>query len=150
MEFTPCHPQPFTFQQAISFDPEVSADEISRLQNSISHLKRTQEELQEYGDDPDIAQAIKENNQTLASQDERIFMLKLALTQRGASNATGAHYDLPPEPAPESRNGRHASGGFGTGDIGLEPLDAPLPGGNSGLGSSNSTGEDEEESGVHL
>ncbi|KAG1762689.1 hypothetical protein EDD22DRAFT_890261, partial [Suillus occidentalis] len=72
MEFTPCHPQPFTFQQAISFDPEVSADEIGRLQNSISHLKRTQEELQEYAEDPDIAQAIKENNETIASQDERM------------------------------------------------------------------------------
>ncbi|KAG1883330.1 hypothetical protein F4604DRAFT_1737600 [Suillus subluteus] len=147
MDFTPCHPQPFTFQQAISFDPEVSADEISRLQNSISHLKRTQEELQEYAEDPDIAQAIKENNQTLASQDERIFMLKLALTQHGASNATSAHYDLPPEPEPESRNGRH--GGF-TSDNGLEPLDTPLPGDNSGLGPSNSTEEDEQESGVHL
>ncbi|KAG1775849.1 hypothetical protein EV702DRAFT_1113371 [Suillus placidus] len=147
MDFTPCHPQPFTFQQAISFDPEVSADEISRLQNSISHLKRTQEELQEYAQDPDIAQVIKENNQTLASQDERIFMLKLALTQRGASNATSAHYDLPPEPELESRNGH---GGF-TGDNGLEPLDAPLPGDSSGLGpSSGSTGEDEQESGVHL
>ncbi|KAG1832312.1 hypothetical protein DFJ58DRAFT_823354 [Suillus subalutaceus] len=142
MDFTPCHPQPFTFQQAISFDPE-----ISRLQNSISHLKRTQEELKEYAEDPDIAQAIKENNQTLASQDERIFMLKLALTQRGASNATSAHYDLPPEPEPENRNGRHS--GF-TSDNGLEPLDAPLPGDNSGLGPSNSTEEDEQESGVHL
>ncbi|KAG2125370.1 hypothetical protein DEU56DRAFT_916534 [Suillus clintonianus] len=148
MDFTPCHPQPFTFQQAISFDPEVSADEIGRLQNSISHLKRTQEELQEYAEEPDIAQAIKENNQTLASQDERIFMLKLALTQRGASNATGAHYDLPPEPEAESRNGRR--GGFGSSDNGLEPLDAPLPGENSSLGSTGSTGENEEESGVHL
>ncbi|KAG1816324.1 uncharacterized protein BJ212DRAFT_1354137 [Suillus subaureus] len=147
MDFTPCHPQPFTFQQAISFDPEVSADEIGRLQNSISHLKRTQEELQEYAEDPDIAQAIKENNQTLASQDERIFMLKLALTQHGASNATSAHYDLPPEPEPESKNGRH--GGF-TSDNGLEPLDTPLPGDNSDVGPSNSTGEDEQESGVHL
>ncbi|KAG1799141.1 uncharacterized protein BJ212DRAFT_1402448 [Suillus subaureus] len=147
MDFIPCHPQPFTFQQAISFDPEVSADEIGRLQNSISHLKRTQEELQEYAEDPDIAQAIKENNQTLASQDERIFMLKLALTQHGASNATSAHYDLPPEPEPESRNGRH--GGF-TSDNGLEPLDAPLPGDNSDIGPSNSTGEGEQESGVHL
>ncbi|KAG2746550.1 hypothetical protein P692DRAFT_20782897 [Suillus brevipes Sb2] len=150
MEFTPCHPQPFTFQQAISFDPEVSADEIGRLQNSISHLKRTQEELQEYAEDPDIAQAIKENNETIASQDERIFMLKLALTQRGASNATSAHYDLPPEPEPESRNGRH--GGFGTSDngLGLEPLDAPPPGDNLGLGPSSLTEEDEQESGVHL
>jgi hypothetical protein len=75
-------------------------------------------------------------------------MLKLALTQRGASNATGAHYDLPPEPESESRNGRH--GGFGTGDNGLDPLDTPLPGDNSGLGPSSSTGEDEQESGVHL
>ncbi|KAG2362569.1 hypothetical protein BDR07DRAFT_1333003 [Suillus spraguei] len=146
MEFIPRHPQPFTFQQAISFDPEVSADEISRLQNSISHLRRTQEELQEYPEDPDIAQAIKENNETLAAQDERIFMLRLALTQRGASNATSAHYDLPPEPKPESGHGRHA--GF-TSDNGLDPPDAPLPGDNSGLGPSNSTG-DEQESGVHL
>ncbi|KAG1829749.1 hypothetical protein EV424DRAFT_386247 [Suillus variegatus] len=127
MEFTPCHPQPFTFQQAISFDPEVSADDRSSSKLDFPS-KRTQEELQEYADDPDIAQAIKENNQTLASQDERIFMLKLALTQRGASNATGAHYDLPPEPAPESRTGRHASGGFGTGDIGLEPVGRTSPG----------------------
>ncbi|KAG2070797.1 hypothetical protein BDR04DRAFT_1017929 [Suillus decipiens] len=144
MEFIPRHPQPFTFQQAISFDPEVSADEIGRLQNSISHLRRTQEELQEYAEDPDVAQAIKENNQTLASQDERIFMLRLALTQRGASNATSAHYDLSPEPKPESR---HA--GF-TSDNGLEPLETPLPGVNSGLGPSNSTRDNGQESGVHL
>jgi hypothetical protein len=77
-------------------------------------------------------------------------MLKLALTQRGASNATSAHYDLPSEPEPERRNGRH--GGFGTSDngLGLEPLDAPLPGDNLGLGPSSLTGEDEQESGVHL
>jgi hypothetical protein len=42
--------------------------EIARLQNSISHLKRTQEELQEYADDPDVAQAIKENSETLSVQ----------------------------------------------------------------------------------
>ncbi|KAG2359209.1 hypothetical protein BDR07DRAFT_1292822 [Suillus spraguei] len=133
MEFTPCRPQPFTFQQAISFGPEVSADEMSRLQNSISRIKRTQEELQEYAEDTDIAQATKENNQTLSVQGKhrKMIMLKLALTQHGASNATSAHYDLPSEPKPESRNGRHA--GF-TGDNGLEPLDAPLPGDNSGLG----------------
>ncbi|KAG1762686.1 hypothetical protein EDD22DRAFT_545007 [Suillus occidentalis] len=77
MEFTPCHPQPFTFQQAISFDPEVSADEIGRLQNSISHLKRTQEELQEYAEDPDIAQAIKENNETMSVQGSPWTLLHL-------------------------------------------------------------------------
>jgi hypothetical protein len=45
-----------------------SPSEIARLQNSISHLKRTQEELQEYADDPDVAQAIKENSETLSVQ----------------------------------------------------------------------------------
>ncbi|KAG1722156.1 hypothetical protein EDB19DRAFT_1835144 [Suillus lakei] len=95
-------------------------------------------------EDPDSAQAIEENNQTLASQVERIFVLKLALTLRGASNATSSHYDLPPEPEPESRDG--GRGGFGTGDNGLGPLDASLPGENSSLGPSGSTGEDEQDS----
>ncbi|KAG1720158.1 hypothetical protein EDB19DRAFT_1778724 [Suillus lakei] len=119
---------------------------------------------------PDSAQAIEENNQTLSVQHdpsallhllrsghrdahaqrqvERIFVLKLALTLRGASNATSSHYDLPPEPEPESRDG--GRGGFGTGDNGLGPLDASLPGENSSLGPSGSTGEDEQDSGVHL
>ncbi|OAX35669.1 hypothetical protein K503DRAFT_771981 [Rhizopogon vinicolor AM-OR11-026] len=142
MDFTPRHPQPFTFQQAISFDPEVSADEITRLQNSISHLKRTQEELKEYADDPDVAQAIKENSETLASQDERIFMLKLALSQHGAST-NSTHYELPPDV--ESGNGRHD--GFGSGGNGLEPMDAPH---SSDHGPSSSAGEAEEEYGMHL
>jgi hypothetical protein len=96
MEFTPCHPQPFTFQQAISFDPEVSADGmLSRFQNRISkliqaqrsvvfkipspmiHLKRTQEELQKYAEDPDIAQAIKENNETMSVQGSPWTLLHL-------------------------------------------------------------------------
>jgi len=51
---TPCHGV---------YTPSLS--EIARLQNSISHLKRTQEELKEYADDPDVSQAIKENDETM-------------------------------------------------------------------------------------
>ncbi|KAF8845867.1 hypothetical protein BDN67DRAFT_886788, partial [Paxillus ammoniavirescens] len=94
MEYNPRYPQPFTLDQAIALDPAVAWDEIARLRNSLLHLKRTQEELQEYSrelaaseEDPDVCQAMKENEITmhvlLASQDERIFILKLALTHHG-------------------------------------------------------------------
>ena len=39
--------------------------EISRLQNSITHLKRTQDELKDYMEDPDIRQAAEENVTTM-------------------------------------------------------------------------------------
>jgi len=39
--------------------------EISRLQNSIAHLKRTQDELKDYTEDPDVRQAVKENETTM-------------------------------------------------------------------------------------
>jgi hypothetical protein len=73
-------------------------------------------------------------------------MLKLALSQHGASNANSTHYELPPDV--ESRNGRHD--GFGAGGNGLEPLDAPPPRENSDRGSPGPAGEAEEEYGVHL
>ncbi|KAL4081682.1 hypothetical protein V8B97DRAFT_75221 [Scleroderma yunnanense] len=87
MEYSPKCPQPFTLGQAIALDPEVASDEIARLQNSILHLKHTQDELQDYMEDPDVRQAVEENDATIASQDERIFMLKLALTHHGISLA---------------------------------------------------------------
>lgn len=83
MEYNPRYPQPFTLEQAIALDPEVASDEIGRLQNSIVHLQRTQNELKDYTEDSDVRQAIEENKVTMASQDERIFMLKLALTHHG-------------------------------------------------------------------
>lgn len=83
MEYNPRYPQPFTLEQVIALDPEVASDEIGRLQHSIIHLQRTQNELKDYLEDPDVRQAIEENKVTMASQDERIFMLKLALTHHG-------------------------------------------------------------------
>ncbi|KAG1726172.1 uncharacterized protein EDB91DRAFT_1086851 [Suillus paluster] len=81
---------------------------IARIKNSISYLKRMQEELQEYAEDPDVVQVLKEDNEMLsvqrsafgartyrASRDERILTLKLALSHRGASNATSTHGGFP-------------------------------------------------------
>ena len=36
--------------------------EITRLQNSLKHLKRTQDELRAYSDGPELAQILREND----------------------------------------------------------------------------------------
>ncbi|KAG8218575.1 hypothetical protein J3R82DRAFT_4216 [Butyriboletus roseoflavus] len=118
MEYDPRYPQPFSLSQAIALDPAVAWDglvleiasshllltvltEIARLRNSLQHLRRSQNELQEYlrelaseEEDLEVSQAVKENEITMhlrtfrASQDERILMLKLALTHHGHSVAS--------------------------------------------------------------
>jgi len=95
MEYNPRYPQPFSLSQAIALDPAVAWDEIARLRNSLLHLRRSQIELQEclreLGSeemDLEVSQAVKENEITIASQDERIFMLELALTHHGYSGAS--------------------------------------------------------------
>jgi len=40
--------------------------EISRLQNSLQHLKRTQNELSAHSDDPELAQALRENEAVMS------------------------------------------------------------------------------------
>ena len=137
MEYTPRHRQPFSLPQAILLDVPIIAEgpcyhqacdahvwvggidasslytEISRLQNSLVHLKETQKQLREYildSPDPDISQAIEENVEVMyelrslnlcvllsplysASQEERIIMLKLALTHKGVP--AGSHLAEP-------------------------------------------------------
>ena len=36
--------------------------EITRLQNSLKHLKRTQDELRAYSDGPELAEVLREND----------------------------------------------------------------------------------------
>ncbi|KAN0097522.1 hypothetical protein V8E55_001968 [Tylopilus felleus] len=102
--------------------------EIARLRNSLLHLRRSQTELQEYLQelaaeevDLEVSQAVKENEITMhvsfgltilpalkafrASQDERIFMLKLALTHHGHSVAS-EQASSSPSPSPGSRTER--------------------------------------------
>ena len=80
MEYTPRYPQPFTFWQAVQLDVPIITEgtraitvkvgilrylsEIARLQNSLVHLRETQQSLQEAIDDtrdPDFMQALEEN-----------------------------------------------------------------------------------------
>jgi hypothetical protein len=35
--------------------------EIARLENSLQHLRRTQDELRSYPDDPELSQILREN-----------------------------------------------------------------------------------------
>lgn len=103
MEFKPRHPQPFTILQAVELDVFVITEEIARLQNSISHLKDTQQSLQTYlstEDDAELATALKENEVVIASQQERITILQFAL--RGKGVIGNEHYSLPTQ-QPSSR-----------------------------------------------
>ena len=40
--------------------------EIARLQNSLKHLKQTQDELRPYTDDPELVQALQENEAVMS------------------------------------------------------------------------------------
>ncbi|KAJ3003911.1 hypothetical protein NUW54_g5063 [Trametes sanguinea] len=104
MEFRPRYAQPFTLEEArqlavpiITEGEHPSVTEITRLQNSLAHLQRTQEELQEAllatPEDPDFAQAYEENEIVVLSQKERISILRMVLSEKGIPMS--AHYDLP-------------------------------------------------------
>ncbi|KAG8984567.1 hypothetical protein FRB90_005223 [Tulasnella sp. 427] len=98
MEFRPRHPQPFSLEVAEQLSvPEITG-EIARLQNSLKHLQSTQTELEPYISgserDQDLVNAYEENRQTIASQEERITMLRFALERKGASFAANPHYQL--------------------------------------------------------
>jgi len=97
MEFKPRYPQPFTIAQAIEFDVSVITEEIARLQNSITHLKGTQQLIQTHleteGDDAELAAVLRENEEVIASQQERISMLQFVLRERGITGIE--HYTLP-------------------------------------------------------
>ncbi|RDB22810.1 hypothetical protein Hypma_010086 [Hypsizygus marmoreus] len=102
MEFRPRYPQPFTLAEATLFDVAVITEEISRLQNSLQRLKETQDHLREYVEkeapadvDPEITKALEENEDVIGSQEERVLILKLALSEKGIH--MGSHYDLGPK-----------------------------------------------------
>ncbi|KAN0131469.1 hypothetical protein V8E53_010846 [Lactarius tabidus] len=98
MEYHPKHPQPFSFSEALKLDPTTIADEITRLQNSLKHLKRTQDELRAYSDGPELAQILRENDAVIASQEERIYMLNMVLIERGVISSSG-HNEITQPPA---------------------------------------------------
>jgi len=104
MDYIPRHSQPFTLEQAILLDVSIISEEITRLQNSLQHLKRTQDELRQHvastsSPDADFIEATAENEDVIGSQEERVMILKLALAHKGVSMNSG-HYDLIPQSSP--------------------------------------------------
>ncbi|KAL0070672.1 hypothetical protein AAF712_001893 [Marasmius tenuissimus] len=73
--------------------------EISRLQNSLQHLRQTQDLLREDIEsdpknvDAEVKAAYEENEHVIPAQEERITILKMALTEKGI--VMGKHYDSP-------------------------------------------------------
>lgn len=55
----------------------------AELQNSIAHLKRSNDDLAEFPDDPDCKEAVSENLETIQRMEERIAMLKQEVEGRG-------------------------------------------------------------------
>lgn len=84
MEYTPRYRQPFTWNQLLEMEvaqmtqgvqvpasrmSSIDCSEIARLQHSLEHLRKTQDELKTYLEasaaDPDIQDALKENEETM-------------------------------------------------------------------------------------
>jgi len=110
MDFIPRHSQPFTLDQAVLLDVAIISEEITRLQNSLQHLKRTQTELRDHiaassSPDPVVVEAITENEDVIGSQEERVVILRLALAHKGVS-ANSSHYDLTPSQNTTNNSGR--------------------------------------------
>ena len=112
MEYNPRYPQPFSLSQAIALDPAVAWDglaleitsshllltvltEIARLRNSLLHLRRSQNELQEYlrelaskEGDLEVSQAVRENEITMHVS----LGLTLSSSAEGIQSITGRAY----------------------------------------------------------
>ncbi|KAL7422339.1 hypothetical protein Q5752_002985 [Cryptotrichosporon argae] len=85
MPFTPKHPQPFTFAACCEWSVDELLAEIQRLQNSIAHLESTVEQLLgalAEEEDADFRAAVDEDRAVLASQRERVEMMRAALVDK--------------------------------------------------------------------
>ncbi|KAI0921045.1 hypothetical protein AcV5_001237 [Taiwanofungus camphoratus] len=95
MEYRPRYTQPFTLEEATQMEVSVITEEIARLQNSLLHLGKTQDELREASastPDAEFTKAMEENETVIGSQEERISILRMALTEKGVR--MGSHYDV--------------------------------------------------------
>ncbi|KAG9317398.1 hypothetical protein JVU11DRAFT_1597 [Chiua virens] len=90
MEYNPRHPQPFTLTQAIALDPEVAWDGLFSGSSSSIAVANT----------PDRDRSVEKFLAALET-DERIFILKLALTHHGHS-VTSDQTSEPPTYSPRS------------------------------------------------
>lgn len=79
-------------------DVSTLAAEVSRLRNSIQHLQSTQADLRAYllaepdkDEDGEVKAALRENTEVIASQEERIGMLRQVLVHKVGEDSL-AHY----------------------------------------------------------
>lgn len=100
-------PVELSLDQAMSLETFEITDEIRRLEHSISHLKRSNDELLEYlgssadvdGDDDCLKEAIVDNDFVIRSQEGRIETLQQAYQQR-----TGLSFPLQQTSHAKTRN----------------------------------------------
>ncbi|GAA6016197.1 hypothetical protein JCM11491_003766 [Sporobolomyces phaffii] len=97
--FRPRHDQPVTLAELSTIEPELLVNEITRLKNSLKHLRRSNDELEEFAREEDDAETkaefvntVFENRETISKQEERIEMIRLALEEQIGVQATNGHY----------------------------------------------------------
>ncbi|WVF67464.1 hypothetical protein IAT40_002220 [Kwoniella sp. CBS 6097] len=119
ISFTPRHAHPFTLEEAMQLEVDTLVAEINRLRNSISHLRESQAELNEFlhsdegQSDPlersgqgEISKAVKENEDVISSQNERIALITIALSNKLGSETRLEHYGLKIDQNQDQKN-RH-------------------------------------------
>ncbi|KAI0771583.1 hypothetical protein BD413DRAFT_549755 [Trametes elegans] len=150
MEYSPRYSQPFTLEEARLLPVPIIAEEIARLQNSLAHLQRTQEALEEaLRTDPadgDLKDAFDENEVVVGSQKERIMILRMVLVEKGVP--MGAHYDVQaPSQTPQPQSGT-------TRTQGVQPSTGHRPAAPAGIHDGDpdprTNGGPEGEQGVYL
>ncbi|TXT08866.1 hypothetical protein VHUM_02994 [Vanrija humicola] len=105
--FQPAHPQPFTLAEAQQLDVSTIVAEISRLENSLAHLASSQAELAAFladDEDDDLRAAHTENAGVIASQEERIAMLRHVLEGKVGAESLG-HYGIAPAGETRTQSG---------------------------------------------
>ncbi|KAL8287345.1 hypothetical protein RQP46_003797 [Phenoliferia psychrophenolica] len=155
--FTPLHSQPVSVASLVALEPDTLTAEISRLQNSIAHLERSNRELLDFLHPPptgalggagagagqawddeealdeetkrEFELSIEENRVTIARQEERLVMIRLAMEQKLGVDATNNHYDVVGRANGSGTAGSapsSASGGA-DGDAAMSEQDAQVP-----------------------
>ncbi|KLO18030.1 hypothetical protein SCHPADRAFT_134227 [Schizopora paradoxa] len=118
MDYKPKYKQPFQFSEILLLDIPTLAQgellnlcllksqrtnqnlisEVAKVELSIHHLKRTQDELRAYiqsddseSPDRELETALEENDVAIAAQEERVSMLRLALQSKGVNLPRSSH-----------------------------------------------------------
>ncbi|KAF7595765.1 hypothetical protein BBP40_004896 [Aspergillus hancockii] len=150
-------PIPFAaFAEAIKELPLSSVyAKASELRNSITHLRRSNEELKAFLDEScdtesekrEVENYIADNERVIVSMIERIMLLKSETESRGQQwvevedNAAFTKADEEPSSAPPTTNGISEGRGIGA------QQELPTP---SSLQASRHTQDDQEQDGVYL